>query len=186
MAAAESFAAFGFTDTTMEGIAARAGTSIGSVYQFFPNKHAIFREVAQRCIARSRETYGELLGDDPGSQPWHTLLDRFVDRYWALHRDDVVMRAVWRNLELYGEFAEADQALMRELTGATALLFAAWGPALSAERRAVIAKVLINCFVGSLVMLMRETEAQEQEAVLHEIKRLLRGYMAGYFGEVPV
>ena len=37
-AAARLFAGSGYEQTTMEGIAEAAGTSIGSVYQFFPNK----------------------------------------------------------------------------------------------------------------------------------------------------
>ena len=182
-AAAESFARFGFADTTMEGIAARAGTSIGSVYQFFPNKRAVFREVARRCMELSRRSYAELLGPEPLAQPWDQLLARFIDGFVALHRDSVVMQAVWRNLELYGEYAEADQALLRELVEATAMLFAGWVPQLSDEPRRVVATMLVNTVAAMMLVLVREESFGRGEAIVAETKLMLRRYLAVYLGE---
>lgn len=44
-AATAEFAAKGYAGATMSGIAERAGTAIGSLYQFFPNKESIARAV---------------------------------------------------------------------------------------------------------------------------------------------
>lgn len=184
-AAAESFAQFGFSDTTMEGIAARAGTSIGSVYQFFPNKRAVFREVAQRCMEMSRSSYAELLGPDPVAQRWDVLLGRFIDGFVGLHRSSIVMQAIWRNLELYGEYAEADQALLRELVDATAMLFAGWVPQLAEERRRVVATMLVNTVAAMMLVLVREEESGRGEAIVEETKLMLTRYLSVYLGEVP-
>lgn len=186
-AAAESFAQFGFSDTTMEGIAARAGTSIGSVYQFFPNKRAVFREVAGRCMELSRRSYAELLGPDPLSQPWHAVLERFIDGFVALHHQSVVMQAVWANLELYGEYAEADQALLRELVQATAMLFAGWVPTLTEDQRRVVATMLVNTVASMMLVLVREGAgpggAGRGEQIVAETKLMLTRYLAVYLGE---
>ncbi|MCA9704893.1 MAG: TetR/AcrR family transcriptional regulator [Myxococcales bacterium] len=182
-AAAESFARFGFGETTMEGIAAAAQTSIGSVYQFFPNKRAVFREVAMRCMALSRRSYAELLGPDPLSQPWHALLERFIDGFRGLHERSVVMQAVWRNLELYGEYAEADQALLRELVDATSALFAGWLPALDPGRRRVVATMLVNTVASMMLVLVREDDEALGDAIVQETKRMLVRYLAEYLGE---
>ena len=179
-AAAESFARFGFADTTMEGIAARAGTSIGSVYQFFPNKHAVFREIAQRCLLEARTGYATLVGADALATPWPDLLARVIDGFVGLHGRSTVMQAVWRNLELYGEYAEADQALMRELIGATAALFGAWAPSLPEATRRVVATMVVNTVATMMLVLARETDPSLAAAIVTETKRMLERYLAGY------
>ena len=49
-AAAAIFAEVGYDAATMRDIAARAGASIGSLYQFFPNKEVVARAMkTQYC-----------------------------------------------------------------------------------------------------------------------------------------
>lgn len=181
--AAESFARQGFAETTMEGIAAQAETSIGSVYRFFPNKRALFREVAMRAMEKSRRSYGELLGPDPVAQPWHVMLDRFIDGFRRLHEREVTMQAIWRNVELYGEYAEADQALMRELVEATSMLLAGWAPALTADARRIIATMLVNTVATTLLVLARAESPAVGDAIVHETKLMLVRYLSAYLGE---
>lgn len=184
-AAAESFARFGFADTTMEGIAARAGTSIGSLYQFFPNKQAVFREVAQRCLGEARLGFASLLGADPFADPWDRTLSRVIDGFRRLHAGSVAMQAVWRNLELYGEYAEDDQALLRELADATAALLHVWGPHLVADRCRVVATMLVNTVATMMLVLVREGDAARADALADETKRMLRCYLSGYLDPLP-
>ncbi len=47
-AAAEVFADFGYAATTTNKIATRAGVSVGSLYQYFPNKDALLHELLKR------------------------------------------------------------------------------------------------------------------------------------------
>lgn len=180
LAAAESFAQFGFGDTTMEGIAARAGTSIGSVYQFFPNKHAVFREIAGRCLLEARRSYASLVGADALQVPWATLLGRVIDGFRALHDGSAMMQAMWRNLELYGEYAEADQAMMRELIAATAVLFGAWVPSMAEPTRRVIATMVVNTVATTLLVIAREPDRGRADALVVETKRMLERYLASY------
>lgn len=181
-AAAEAFAQHGFSDTTMEGIAARAGTSIGSLYQFFPNKTAVFREVAQRCMQQARRSYAELLGAAPLRRAWPDLLERFIDGFRRLHHESVMMQAMWRNLELYGEYAEADEALLRELVEATAALFSGWAPALPDETRRVVATMVVNTVAAMMLVLARE-DAERGDAIVAETKLMLVRYLSVYLGE---
>jgi AcrR family transcriptional regulator len=54
---------------TTNRIAARAGVSIGSVYQYFPNKEALFRALGERYVAKLRaalaETWPAVVGAPP-------------------------------------------------------------------------------------------------------------------------
>src|SRR5438874_1475180 len=53
-AAAEVFADLGYEATTTIKIAERANISVGSLYQFFPNKDAIVRELVDRYVGLVR------------------------------------------------------------------------------------------------------------------------------------
>src|SRR5882672_9002926 len=59
-AAARVFGTVGYEAATTEAIAKAAGTSIGSLYQFFPNKHALFDAIANRHLERARALFDEL------------------------------------------------------------------------------------------------------------------------------
>ncbi len=179
--AAESFARDGFAATTMEGIAAAAQTSIGSVYQFFPNKRAVFREVAMRCVELTRQSHPALVGPEPLRQPWNVVLDRYIDGYRRMFEDSVIMQAVWRNLELYGEYAEADEAMLREMVGVTAMLLVGWAPQLAPSRSQVVAVMIVNTIATTMLAIAREPD--QGDALVEETKRMLRCYLTIYLGE---
>ena len=55
----------GFKATTMEGIAARAGISKGTLYAYFPDKDAIFSALMADLADRMSEAFTEaFVGDD--------------------------------------------------------------------------------------------------------------------------
>ena len=56
-AAAQLFGELGYEGTTTNRVAERAGVSIGSVYQYFPNKEALLLALAERHLDEARD-YG--------------------------------------------------------------------------------------------------------------------------------
>jgi AcrR family transcriptional regulator len=66
-AAAHVFAEHGYAAGTTNRIAERARISIGSLYQYFPNKDAILAELAVRHIDRGAWTQADQLDLSPGS-----------------------------------------------------------------------------------------------------------------------
>jgi AcrR family transcriptional regulator len=178
-AAAESFADFGFDATTMEGIAARADTSIGSVYQFFPNKTAVFREVAQRALETVGATFIALLGPAPMKRGWSELLDASIDGFRRLSRTSTALRAMWRNMHLYNEYAEEDQKQLREFQVQIAALLAFWAPDLPQHKRSVVAAMLVNTVATTMLVVALDPQA-DADAILEETKLMLRRYLAAY------
>ncbi len=79
----------------MSDVAETAGVSIGSLYQYFPDKMAIVRSLAERCMIEGRscvetelakvQTCDELL------QSWSSL----VDSYYQMFLTRPVMRDIW-------------------------------------------------------------------------------------------
>lgn len=84
-AAAQVLERHGYAAGTTNRIAARAGVSVGSVYEYFPNKDAIVVALAERELERERETLLAVLAEAPPREPLAALLARFVDAVVDLH-----------------------------------------------------------------------------------------------------
>lgn len=68
-AAAQIFRACGAKGATTNRIAERAGVSIGSLYQYFPNKEALLVALMERHIGSSIEQLGETLRMSENAEP---------------------------------------------------------------------------------------------------------------------
>ena len=85
-AAAQVFARHGYAAGTTNRIAARAGVSVGSVYQYFPNKDALLAAVHMKHQAEGRRIVAGLL-DSWNRQPGDlkAKLRRFLTELVAMH-----------------------------------------------------------------------------------------------------
>jgi AcrR family transcriptional regulator len=85
-AAAHVFAEYGYAAGTTNRIAERAHVSIGSLYQYFPNKDAILTELLLRHIDRGRWTQADQFDLSAGSleATVRALVRDAIDN----HRDD--------------------------------------------------------------------------------------------------
>jgi AcrR family transcriptional regulator len=84
----------GWADLTTNLIARRAGVSIGSVYEFFPDKRAIVDEIISRHMAR-----GEVLLRESGSERENlhdpeTIVRLLVAGFVGLHSDNPKLHRV--------------------------------------------------------------------------------------------
>jgi AcrR family transcriptional regulator len=86
-AAARVFDDAGYRDTTTNEIAATAGVSIGSLYQYFPNKDAILVEIARRHIGTLTGAVDTLL-DALAGTPLETVIARVIELLVAQHEQD--------------------------------------------------------------------------------------------------
>src|SRR5690349_8379752 len=75
----------------MREVARRAGVQIGSIYQYFPSKAAILRELSKRNIERVRALLAavveKLFADARGRPSPTQAVNRVVDAYFAHYRD---------------------------------------------------------------------------------------------------
>ena len=85
-AAAQTFAEAGYDDATTNTIAARAGISPGSLYQFFPNKEAIVRALATRYTEDLLYIHEAGLTPEATNLPLASFVDRVVDPIVAYNR----------------------------------------------------------------------------------------------------
>ncbi len=104
------FRAIGYHATTIEGIAADAGVSVGTVYNYFGTKHGILMAVVTRDTEQAlvdASAVVDLTTDDP-VDALMPLIMTYVDAMTALGRD--VIKELFR-----AGFDPAESAMMTEL-----------------------------------------------------------------------
>ncbi|MDB4996393.1 MAG: Transcriptional regulator, TetR family protein [Myxococcaceae bacterium] len=178
-AAAELFVEMGYDATTTEAIAERAGTSIGSLYQFFPNKLALFDAISTQYLEGSKKLYDELLTPEAVDTPWESLLDRMLDAFADFHRTSVAFRAVWVNWKLSPEFIAAGEMLNQEFARRIELVLAKQAKNLAKKDRAVVATMLVEITSAMLLVAVRR-DKETGDRLLAETKIMIRRYLAPY------
>ncbi|TPI45662.1 TetR/AcrR family transcriptional regulator [Mesorhizobium sp. B2-9-1] len=118
LAAASALIAEQGSDAMRMGeVAERAGVSIGSLYQFFPDKRAIVWALAERYTAESQACISAALKDVSDAEGLRRSFSELVDIYYQLFLAEPVMRDIWsgtqadkalRELELADSRANAD------------------------------------------------------------------------------
>jgi AcrR family transcriptional regulator len=89
----------------MSEIAEQAGISIGSLYQYFPDKRAILRTLAEQYTAESRRCIEDALADADSKASLAQAFSSLVDQYYAMFLNKPVRRDIIAGMR-------ADRALM--------------------------------------------------------------------------
>jgi AcrR family transcriptional regulator len=177
--AAELFISVGYDATTTEQIAAKAGTSIGSIYQFFPNKRAMFDAITSRHLSDASQLFEQFVGIDIESTPWRDLLERTIDAYASYHRRNLGFRAILMNWKLSPEFLEAGEMLNKEFARRAALIFKTRAPDLSEQQLAAASTLCVEVVSTMLIISVRMTE-EEAQLIFAETKTMLVRYLKPY------
>jgi AcrR family transcriptional regulator len=180
-AASHVFAEQGYEATTMEGIAARAETSIGSIYQFFPNKLSLLDALARHYHEKLRSFFDLLLGGPLIDQPWADILDTGIDAFAQFHQDEPGFRAVWVSLHLTAEVITEGEAINREFAKRIEAVLAQKLHGLPAKQRPVVATMMVEILTAMLIVSARRPA--EAKALMTETKTLLKRYLAPF--DVP-
>lgn len=180
-AAAVEFAERGFDGATTEAIAARAGASIGSLYQFFPNKMALFQAMAERCLERTKTVFDTVMpvSSAQDERPWIDLVEQSIDAFFVFQRTDPAFRAISMNLQLYGVYEEADNALSEEFAARIQTAMVRLTPTLSPKDRKIVANIIVQVVTAILFFSFRTGDRHGKEYV-RETKVLMRRYLEPY------
>jgi AcrR family transcriptional regulator len=78
-AAEQIFVERGYDAATTNEIAARAQTSIGTLYRFFPNKEAIVQHLTERYIQEAQVLHEKMFQPEVATMPLAEMIDHLVD-----------------------------------------------------------------------------------------------------------
>jgi AcrR family transcriptional regulator len=90
----------------MSDLAEAAGISIGSLYQYFPDKSAIIHTLAERSSEASRACIAAALSGVASKEALRVAFSDLVDRYYEIFLSEPVMRDIW-------SATQADKALQQ-------------------------------------------------------------------------
>ena len=179
--AALVFAEVGFEAATTNAIAARAGTSPGSLYRFFPNKDAIAEALADRFARRLGETQA-IFGPEIEYLPLDELVAHVIDPLVAFHLAHPGFQALFSGSIVSPRLATAVQGFLDAVVHRVEGMLEVRAPHLTPERRARCARVSVEC-VRALLPLVVASDPAEQDAMITEVKAVQRGYLAPLFAE---
>ena len=175
-AASELFADQGFETTTMEAIAERAETSIGSVYQFFAHKEAVYEAMVERLLAREEQLFEQFTTEELDLDAWESLVDGLIDGFAALSQADAGYRALLRTPFVYARVEGRVDSVMERFTSVSAQLLGELAPQLSKRRRRVVAMTASEVVTGLLFAAQRQ-EPKTAKVLLGEAKHVVRAYI---------
>jgi AcrR family transcriptional regulator len=180
-AAEQVLAEAGYDGASTNAIAARANTSIGSIYQFFPNKDAIMQAVGLRYLERCGGLFAPLLSAEAAALPMEEWIDRIVDTLDIVQSSNVGFKELFCSAATTAELADADNAMHRRYVDGLDSVLALRIPALDPERRLVCAELSVRTS-EALMSLLADSTGDRRAIVLSEIKALLTAYMERTLG----
>ncbi|HTA15330.1 MAG TPA: TetR/AcrR family transcriptional regulator [Solirubrobacteraceae bacterium] len=177
-AAAQVFEHHGYGAATTNRIAERAGVSIGSLYQYFPNKDAILVALARQHIADSTAMLQPHLQRLGSSARWDDVLPDIVDAMVAMHAlAPGLHRALFEETPLPSTLRAELDRLEDRLVDLTANALAAdLGP--SPVETRLPARIVVSAIEGlTHRLVLRPPPDVTPEEIAREITDLVRIYI---------
>jgi AcrR family transcriptional regulator len=181
-AAAEVFAEVGYEAATTHAIAARAGTAIGSLYQFFPDKLAIFHALEERHMEQVRAIHAQLMTPQTAQLPLKQMIQQLVETF-AVYFEHPSPKVVYIQYFVAPEmFKYFDDNFTQGLIQKFANLLRLRNFALSTEKSKLLAEVCLQCY-NSLLLVALRSERTHRQQLYEEVQELLVAYLQPYVGD---
>lgn len=181
-AAAEVFAEMGYQAATTHAIAARAKTAIGSLYQFFPDKLAIFHALEERHMEQVTAIHAKLMTPQMAQLPLEQMIQQLVETfavYFEHPGPKVVYIQYFVAPEMFKYFDDSfTQGLIQEFASHLRLR----NPALSRSKSQLLAEVCLQCY-NSLLLVALRSDRTHRTQLYEEVRELLVAYLRPYVGD---
>ena len=182
-AAAAVFDEVGYDAATTHLIAAKAGTAIGSLYQFFPDKAAIFQAMELRHADRVKSMYAQAIASGvvqlPLRQMIHALMTGVIELF-----EQPVSRVVFVQFYLAREiFQSIDESMTQEAIHVLASFLRQRKPMLAEAECHLLAEVSVHSINAVMLAALRNPDLAHRQQLTQQIEDLLVSYLEPHVGE---
>jgi AcrR family transcriptional regulator len=175
-AAEQIFVERGYKAATTNEIAARAQTSIGTLYRFFPNKEAIVQHLTERYVQELHAVHERMFQPEMATIPLAEMIDHLIDPIVELKSAHPGLISLFVGphaaLQIPAEF----QVLLGESVGRLEKLWMRRFPHLNAETCHLYALVFFQ-IRQALLSLAFSQAIPSQEQIIKELKTSLFRYL---------
>ncbi|CAM5559806.1 TetR/AcrR family transcriptional regulator [Streptomyces aurantiogriseus] len=168
---------------TTTRVAAEAQVSVGSLYQYLPDRDAIVDALAAGCFTRLEAVMDDLVRA-AAAERWDDPVGVLIDTFAGLYRTEHGFRALWFGSGLTERTRAADREHKRRMAEGVRRVLLALGTVRDDEALAR------SCHAAVLAADALAQEAFRRDAggdaeLLDEAKVMLRGYLAAVVGRSP-
>jgi AcrR family transcriptional regulator len=178
-AASAIFAEVGYEAATTNEIAARAKTSIGSLYRFFPDKLSIFRALSKRYMEKIARMVIHDVGTASLLQPLPVLIERMLLSFDRFLAEEPAFAKLLVYSQASPELRAIDATMRMQAIEAMTTVMLLKGMKLPEDRRHLIGQMMIelcNAYFRAR-SLFPETE---HGTITDEFKRIILAYLDSY------
>ncbi|MFL6350310.1 MAG: TetR family transcriptional regulator [Bryobacteraceae bacterium] len=161
----------GYEAATMSGVAERAGASIGSLYQFFPNKEAVAQALRSQYSHQLEELWVPL-----GEHSKLLEIERFLDRLIDVTINFADEHPAFLTLLDAPLAAKRSGAIRKRFCELIARFFVLRKPHMSKVKALRMAAVTLKVIHGMMV-LYKDAKRREKPYIVREFKLVLSCYL---------
>jgi AcrR family transcriptional regulator len=164
---------------TTTTVAARAGVSVGWLYNFFDGREALLEEILVSCLqgldSRLEQVNFELSGPE-----WRKRAEAGVDAHIEFFNETPAFRAIWFSTEFTGRMIRANRMHDNELAAYLARTITHVRPDAPQVPLDVVTQIFVGMLDKGFDLAYRESPDRGNEALLQEMKRSSIEYLATY------
>lgn len=182
-AAALVFDEVGYEAATTHQIAERAGTAIGSLYQFFPDKVAIFNAMELRHLERVEIMWGQANAQELWRLPLKEMLAQLTAGVAALFEQPVTRVMFVQFYTARDRFQTIDDSLTQGAIAFLSAILHQRNPELPAAQRDLLAEVCVHSCNALILAALRQPDEEKRDRLMQQIPVLLAAYLAADVGD---
>lgn len=182
-AAALVFDEVGYEAATTHQIAERAGTAIGSLYQFFPDKAAIFNAMELRHLERVQAMWGQANAQELWRLPLNEMLAQLTTGVVALFEQPVSRVMFVQFYTARDRFQTIDDSLTQGAIAFLSNILHQRNPDLPTDQRDLLAEVCVHSCNALILAALRQPDEEKRDRLVQQIPALLAAYLAADVGD---
>ena len=170
----------GFDALNTRQIAAACGIGASSLYQYFPNKHAIVTEIAKRSEQMSGDYLKQELAEIGAAGDWQAMVNRFVDDTMDSYLNDPRSAAIYKAMRADPALQKVDMEINEGYAQTIADMLKIAG-AEEDEQALLVVGRFVTAITDAVINQALEFEGGDGKALIAELKTALIRYLSPTF-----